>query len=75
MLAAGRSFAEAMRGFATGSAYLNFTPESDRVRAAYAADTYSRLVAMKDEYDPGNLFNLNQNVLPSRQLGGAVVAH
>jgi hypothetical protein len=32
MLAIGRAFAQAMRPFANGSPYLNFTPEADRVR-------------------------------------------
>ena len=36
----------------------------DRVRDAYRADTYERLRALKREYDPGNLFRLNQNVRP-----------
>jgi hypothetical protein len=47
--------------------YVNFTGEAsaDRVRAAYPAPTYARLVAVKDRYDPSNLFRLNQNIPPS----------
>jgi hypothetical protein len=50
----------------TGSSYINFLSAEgdDRVRAAYGAN-YDRLVALKDEYDPTNLFRLNQNVTPS----------
>jgi FAD/FMN-containing dehydrogenase len=61
-----RDFADAMRSFGTGASYLNFTPEGDRVRAAYGDATFERLVALKDAYDPANLFRGNQNVPPSR---------
>ncbi len=49
------------------AAYVNFTGEAseDRVRASYPAATYERLVAVKDRYDPTNLFRLNQNIPPS----------
>jgi FAD/FMN-containing dehydrogenase len=65
MIAGGRAFATLMRPFATGASYLNFTPEPDRVLDAYGADTYARLVALKDAYDPTNLFHLNHNIRPS----------
>lgn len=66
MIAASRAFAAAMRPFTTGAAYLNFTPEADRIRDAYGDAKYARLVALKDTYDPANLFRLNQNIPPSR---------
>jgi FAD/FMN-containing dehydrogenase len=66
MIAATRAFAAAMRPFSTGAAYLNFTPEADRVLDAYGDDKYARLVALKDTYDPANLFRLNQNIQPSQ---------
>jgi hypothetical protein len=65
LIARGRAFAETMRRFATGGAYLNFTPEGDRVRDAFGTGKYERLVALKDAYDPDNVFRLNQNVEPS----------
>ena len=56
----------AMSPALTGGTYVNFlSAEGDeRVRAAYG-DKYARLVALKDEYDPTNLFRLNQNIAPS----------
>ncbi|MEQ1800792.1 MAG: FAD-binding oxidoreductase [Gammaproteobacteria bacterium] len=36
----------------------------DKVRANFGAN-YPRLVQLKDRYDPGNLFRLNANVLPT----------
>ncbi|MGH7686112.1 MAG: FAD-binding oxidoreductase [Candidatus Dormibacteria bacterium] len=66
LIAAGRAFAAAMRPHTTGASYLNFTPEADRVRDAYGDEKYSRLVALKDRYDPANLFRLNQNIRPSQ---------
>jgi FAD/FMN-containing dehydrogenase len=37
----------------------------EHVRAAFGQQKYERLVALKDKYDPGNLFRLNQNIKPS----------
>ncbi|MEZ5565423.1 MAG: FAD-binding oxidoreductase [Gammaproteobacteria bacterium] len=41
----------------------------EKVRANFGAN-YSRLVKLKDRYDPGNLFRLNAKVLPSRPAVG-----
>ena len=47
-------------------AYVNFLSDegTDRIRSAYGATTYDRLQALKQKYDPGNLFHLNQNIPP-----------
>ena len=74
MTEATRAFAAAMRPFGTGASYLNFTHEADRVRAAYGDGKYRRLVALKDRYDPANLFRLNQNIRPSQQPAAPALA-
>jgi FAD/FMN-containing dehydrogenase len=74
LIAANRAFAEAMRPFGTGGAYLNFTPEADRVRDAYGDAKYERLVALKDKYDPDNVFRMNQNIKPSKQADELALA-
>jgi len=47
--------------------YVNFMSgdEQDRVPEAYH-DRWNRLVAVKTQYDPDNLFRLNQNIPPQR---------
>ena len=55
----------------TTGVYLNYTSDQgeDRVRSSYGPEKYSRLQALKDEYDPSNLFHLNQNIPPSVTAG------
>ena len=52
---------------ADAATYVNFTGETNAavVRASYPAGTYRRLVELKNEYDPTNLFRLNQNIAPT----------
>jgi hypothetical protein len=73
LISRSRAFCDAMRPFATGGAYLNFTPE-DRVRDAYGEAKYTRLLALKNRYDPDNLFQLNQNIRPSRDRAESTLA-
>ena len=51
--------------FASSGAYVNFMTEEegDRVATAYGAN-YDRLVRIKREYDPDNIFRMNQNIKP-----------
>jgi len=67
-----RSVFQAAAPFATGSVYVNFMTqeEGERVRAAYGAN-YERLVALKNKYDPTNLFRVNQNIRPATAAAGA----
>ncbi len=63
-----RGFAEAMRAFGVGKALPNFIEPDEgnaRLRASYGEDKYERLVALKDKWDPDNVFRLNQNIAPS----------
>jgi FAD/FMN-containing dehydrogenase len=69
-----REFSDAMSPFATGAAYLNFTPDLDKVRASYGEEKWGRLVELKDKYDPQNLFQHNQNIAPSRATGEPALA-
>jgi FAD/FMN-containing dehydrogenase len=74
LIAGNRAFAASMRPFGAGGPYLNFTMERDRVRDAYGARTHERLVALKDKYDPENLFRMNQNIEPSKAAAESVAA-
>jgi hypothetical protein len=46
--------------------YSNFLGDEGeaRIRDAYPPFTYNRLAALKRQYDPGNFFQLNQNIRP-----------
>ena len=58
---------DAMRPRMAGGRYVNYLGEEegeDSVAAAYGPN-YQRLRALKDTYDPQNLFRMNQNIPPS----------
>jgi FAD/FMN-containing dehydrogenase len=65
-----RAFFETMQPFFESGVYVNNLGEEgeDRIKEAYGAH-YERLVALKDKYDPTNLFRLNQNIRPTAQSG------
>ena len=57
---------EALHPYSAGGAYVNMMMDEgqERVQAAYR-DNYDRLVQIKNKYDPGNLFHVNQNIRPT----------
>jgi hypothetical protein len=57
----------ALQPFGTGGIYVNDLNDDgpDGVKSAYESSTYRRLVEVKNKYDPGNLFRLNQNIKPT----------
>lgn len=65
-----RAFFQAAAPYASEGAYVNFLTEeeSDRVAAAYGAN-HAHLAQIKQQYDPHNLFHLNQNIKPSARQG------
>jgi FAD/FMN-containing dehydrogenase len=62
--------AEATRAFQTGDTYVNFMEldgaSAERVKAAHTPEDWERLVALKDRYDPHNVFRFNRNIAPSK---------
>jgi FAD/FMN-containing dehydrogenase len=59
-------YQEAIHPYSSGGAYLNMIMDEgeERVRASYR-DNYDRLARIKAEYDPDNLFRVNQNIKPA----------
>ena len=59
----------ALHPYSAGGAYVNFMMDEgqERIRATYQ-DNFERLVAVKNEYDPTNLFRVNQNIRPTANV-------
>ena len=62
-----KAISGAMKPWSTGEVYLNFIGDegSDRVQAAFGAEKYAKLQAIKKKWDPTNLFHHNQNIRPA----------
>jgi FAD/FMN-containing dehydrogenase len=63
-----RALFQAMQPHLEASVYVNNLGDEGaaRIKAAYG-DNYDRLAALKETYDPDNLFRANQNIDPSRK--------
>jgi len=57
---------DATHPYSAGGAYVNFMMDEgqDRVRATYGPN-YRRLTEVKAQYDPSNVFCINQNIQPA----------
>jgi FAD/FMN-containing dehydrogenase len=68
VIAYARKFLADMEPQSPGGLYINFAGLGEEgeslVRAAYGSH-YDRLVALKNQYDPTNMFRLNQNIKPT----------
>jgi len=62
-----KALADDVKPHTVDGVYLNYISDEgeERVRSSYGPVKYDRLVALKDRYDPENLFHLNQNIRPS----------
>ena len=60
-------YSEAIHPFSAGGGYVNFMGEQEgqqRVQATYRGN-YDRLARVKAQYDPDNVFRINQNIRPA----------
>ena len=66
---------EALQPFLVAGSYGNYVADEGEAiaRAAYGAN-YDRLVALKNKYDPTNLFRMNHNIKPSQIAPTAMTA-
>lgn len=60
-----KDYYRAIHPHSAGGGYVNFMAgdDQDRIRENYKGN-YDRLVSIKQKYDPGNLFRINQNIKP-----------
>lgn len=60
-----RGYSDALKPYVLAGGYSNFAmDEPDRVRGMYGAN-YDRLARVKAQYDPENVFRVNQNIAPA----------
>ena len=62
----GRAYWQAVHPFNLAGGYVNFMMDDEadgRVQASYG-DNYRHLESVKAQYDPENIFRVNQNIKP-----------
>ena len=61
-----KAYWEELHPMSAGGAYINFIMDEgpDRVRASYL-ENFDRLARVKAQYDPDNVFHINQNIPPA----------
>jgi FAD/FMN-containing dehydrogenase len=59
-------YSDAVYPYSMGGAYLNMIMDegADRVKLSYR-NNYDRLASVKAQYDPENVFRVNQNIPPA----------
>jgi FAD/FMN-containing dehydrogenase len=61
----------ALQPYTSGGVYVNFLQDDDqRSQAAYSDRTYTRLVDLKQKYDPENRFCFNTSLVPEESMVG-----
>jgi FAD/FMN-containing dehydrogenase len=71
-----KSYYDALHPYSAGGAYVNFLmgdEGEERVKKTYG-DNYERLVAIKNKYDPHNVFRVNQNIKPTSKKSQTIAA-
>jgi FAD/FMN-containing dehydrogenase len=66
-----RGLSAAMKPWTTGRVYLNWIGDEgqDRIAQSFGLAKYARLQAIKAQWDPENIFRLNQNIRPAAVVG------
>jgi FAD/FMN-containing dehydrogenase len=61
-----RQLWSAMQPFVANAVYVNYTSDqgTDIINTAYLPGVRERLLALKNKYDPTNLFRMNHNIAP-----------
>ncbi|MEZ4616204.1 MAG: BBE domain-containing protein [Caldilineaceae bacterium] len=59
-----RDYIKSLQPYSAGGLYTNFASDPEAAQAAFGANQ-QRLVAIKNKYDPDNLFRMNQNIQPT----------